>query len=372
MSVFSTTKTDFTKEPMFFGSDPNIARYDINKYSIFDKLTKKQSANFWTPEEIDLTKDSRDFKQLPKHNQFIFTKNLAYQILLDSIQGRSPNIALLPFISIPELEVCVVTWTYFETIHSRSYTHIIRNLYNDPSEVFDSILDDPQIIERAKAVTGQYDEFIEYANYYKLLGYGEHTINGKVVVIDEYELKTKLYLTIITIYILESVRFYVSFACSFAFAENSVLHGNASIISLIARDENIHTAITHTIRKLLVSDDPIFAKIIEENESVVIELFQKAADQEKEWVKYLFKDGSMIGLNDVMLFDYIEYMTNKRMKNLGVKTIFANNTNPLPWTNTYLSSKSLQVAKQETEHTSYLIGSVDSKLNRDLLKGFIL
>jgi ribonucleoside-diphosphate reductase beta chain len=376
MSVFSTTKTDFTKESMFFGAEPNLARYDVQKYPIFEKLTEKQIGFFWTPGEVDLSKDARDFKSLTKNEQFIFTQNLKYQILLDSVQGRSPNIALLPFISIPELETTVITWSFFETIHSRSYTHIIRNLYPNPGEVFDTILDNTMIVARAQTVTDKYDDFIEYANYYKLLGYGSHTITSdnksKTITINEYTLKTKLYLTLASIYILEGIRFYVSFACSFAFGENSKMEGNSKLISLIARDEFVHLGITQNIIKNLPKEDDMFAKIIHECTDEVYAMFNDAADQEKEWAKYLFNDGSIIGLNEILLSQYVEYMTNKRLKALGFKSVFANISNPLQWTNKYLGSKDVQTAKQETENSSYLVGSVDTNVNTQLLSSFVL
>lgn len=376
MSVFSTKKTDFTNESMFFGAEPNLARYDIQKYPIFEKLTEKQLGFFWTPGEVDLSKDARDFKALTKNEQFIFTQNLKYQILLDSVQGRSPNIALLPFISIPELETTVVTWSFYETLHSRSYTHIIRNIYTNPGEVFDTILDDVMIVARGQSVTDKYDDFIEYANYYKLLGYGSHTIMSenttKTITINEYNLKQKLYLTLASIYILEGIRFYVSFACSFAFGENSKMEGNSKLISLIARDEFVHLGITQNIIKHLPKEDDMFLRIIQDCTDEVYVMFNEAASQEKEWAKYLFNDGSIIGLNEVLLSQYVEYMSNKRLKALGLKNIFANISNPLQWTNKYLGSKDVQPAPQETENSSYLVGSVDTNVNTDFLSSFVL
>ncbi|GAI74221.1 unnamed protein product, partial [marine sediment metagenome] len=238
--MFSKEKVDFTQEPMFFGAEPNIARYDVQHYPIFEKLTDQQLSFFWRPEEVDLSKDNRDFKRLEEHEKFIFLSNLKYQILLDSVQGRSPNIALLPYISIPELEVCVETWSFFETLHSRSYTHLIRNIMTNPAEVFDVILDDEKILDRADTVTSYYNDFIEYARWYEMLGEGYHTVNRKGFDLTKEELLTKLYLLLISIYILEGIRFYVSFACSFAFAELDKMEGNAKIISLIARDEALH------------------------------------------------------------------------------------------------------------------------------------
>lgn len=371
MSVFSKDKTDFTKEPMFFGSEPNIARYDVQKYPIFEKLTEQQLSFFWRPEEVDLTKDVRDFKRLEEHEKFIFLSNLKYQILLDSVQGRSPNIALLPYVSIPELEVCIETWSFFETIHSRSYTHLIRNIMSNPSDVFDTILDDEKILARADSVTQYYNDFIEYATWYNLLGEGHHSVNRKGMDLSERELKTKLYKLLISVYILEGIRFYVSFACSFAFAELDKMEGNAKIISLIARDEALHLGITTNIIRNF-KDDPLMTEIAAECEEEVYQMFADAVDQEKEWAEYLFKDGSIIGLNGELLSHYVEWMANKRMRSLGLKGPFDQPTNPLSWTQFWLSSKEKQVAPQETEIESYLVGAIENDVKEDTFDDFKL
>lgn len=374
MSVFSDKKVDFTTQPMFFGDDPNIARYDVQKYSVFEKLTDQQLSFYWRPQEVDLTKDNRDFKRLEEHEKFIFLSNLKYQILLDSVQGRSPNIALLPYISIPELEVCVEAWSFFETIHSRSYTYIIRNIMANPSEVFDVILDDDKILARAHSVTQYYNEFIEYANWYNLLGAGKHTVNGEELKITTKELKRKLYLTLISVFILEGIRFYVSFACSFAFAELDKMEGNAKIISLIARDENLHLGITTNIIRNFTNkeNDKEMIKVIEECEPEVYQMFDDAVREEKEWAEYLFKDGSIIGLNGQLLCSYVEWMANKRMRSLGLKGPYDQPNNPLSWTQYWLSSKEKQVAPQETEIESYLIGAVENDVKDDTFDDFEL
>lgn len=375
MSVFSKKKVDFTTQPMFFGAEPNIARYDVQRYSIFEKLTDQQLSFFWRPDEVDLTKDARDFKRLEEHEKFIFLSNLKYQILLDSVQGRSPNIALLPFISIPELEVCVETWSFFETIHSRSYTHIIRNIMSDPADVFDVILDDEKILARAESVTHYYNDFIEYANWYQMLGVGKHMVNNEEIVITTKELKRKLYLTLISVFILEGIRFYVSFACSFAFAELDKMEGNAKVISFIARDEALHLGITTNIIRNFMNnkeDDTEMMKIIEETEEEVYQMFEDAVQQEKEWAEYLFKDGSMIGLNAQLLCSYVEWIANKRMRSLGLKGPYDQPTNPLSWTQYWLSSKEKQVAPQETEIESYLVGAIDNDVKDDTFGDFSL
>lgn len=327
-STFSKTKNDALKEPMFFGQPVNVARYDQQKYEVFEKLIEKQISFFWRPEEIDISKDRRDFANLPEHEKHIFISNLKYQTLLDSIQGRSPNVALLPLVSIPELETWIETWSFFETIHSRSYTHIIRNIVTDPSVVFDDIVDNEQILRRAEDIATYYDDLIEYSQYYNLFGEGTHTIDGKTITISLRELKKKLYLCLMCVNVLEAIRFYVSFACSFSFAERELMEGNAKIIKLIARDEALHLTSTQHMLNIMKSgvDDPEMAEIAAELEDESYEIFRKAAEQEKEWAAYLFKDGSTIGLNKEILCQYVEYITNLRMLSVGLKPCFENAT----------------------------------------------
>lgn len=371
-STFSKTKNDALKEPMFFGQPVNVARYDQQKYEVFEKLIEKQISFFWRPEEIDISKDRRDFANLPEHEKHIFISNLKYQTLLDSIQGRSPNVALLPLVSIPELETWIETWSFFETIHSRSYTHIIRNIINDPSVVFDDIVDNEQILHRAEDIATYYDDLIEYSQYYNLFGEGTHTINGKTITVTLRELKKKLYLCLMCVNVLEAIRFYVSFACSFSFAERELMEGNAKIIKLIARDEALHLTSTQHMLNIMKSgvDDPEMAEIAAELEEESFEIFRKAAEQEKEWAAYLFKDGSTIGLNKEILCQYVEYITNLRMLSVGLKPCFENATaNPIPWINAWLSSDAVQVAPQEVEISSYVIGQIDAKVDVDDFDG---
>lgn len=371
-STFSKTKNDALKEPMFFGQPVNVARYDQQKYEVFEKLIEKQISFFWRPEEIDISKDRRDFANLPEHEKHIFISNLKYQTLLDSIQGRSPNVALLPLVSIPELETWIETWSFFETIHSRSYTHIIRNIVTDPSVVFDDIVDNEQILRRAEDIATYYDDLIEYSQYYNLFGEGIHTIDGKTITISLRELKKKLYLCLMCVNVLEAIRFYVSFACSFSFAERELMEGNAKIIKLIARDEALHLTSTQHMLNIMKSgvDDPEMAEIAAELEEESFEIFRKAAEQEKEWAAYLFKDGSTIGLNKEILCQYVEYITNLRMLSVGLKPCFENTTaNPIPWINAWLSSDAVQVAPQEVEISSYVIGQIDAKVDVDDFDG---
>ncbi len=374
-STFSKTDNDQLKEPMFFGQPVNVARYDQQKYPIFEQLIEKQLSFFWRPEEVDVSQDRSDYRNLPEHEKHIFISNLKYQTLLDSIQGRSPNVAFLPQVSIPELETWIETWSFSETIHSRSYTHIIRNIINDPAVVFDDIVRNQHIIERAGDISKYYDALIHDSLLYTKLGAGTHTINGETHEISLFELKRKLYLCMVSVNVLEAIRFYVSFACSFAFAERRLMEGNAKIIRLIARDEALHLVGTQHIINILKSgnDDPEMAEVARSCHQESIEIFRHAAQQEKEWASYLFKDGSMIGLNKGILDQYIEYITNHRMSAVGLEPIFENAThNPIPWINAWLMSDNVQVAPQEVEVSSYLVGQINSEISADDLGDFEL
>ena len=366
-SIFNQEINDTLKEPMFFGDSVNVARFDQQKFEMFEKLTEKQLSFFWRPEEIDVSKDKIDFGKLLPNEKHIFVSNLQYQILLDSVQGRSPNIAFLPIVSLPELENWVETWAFSETIHSRSYTHIIRAIVNEPGVVFDEIMKTEEIIQRATSVSKYYDKLIKHTQAYLLNGEGEHQIDGKLITINMYSLKRLLYLTLVSVNILEAIRFYVSFACSFAFAERKVMEGNAKIIKLIARDEALHLTGTQHMLNLMRDgkDDPDMQAIAIECESEVIQMFKDAANQEKEWAEYLFKDGSMIGLNAQILKQYLEYITNIRMSALNMQPIFEQTTNPLPWLNHWLDSDNVQVAPQETEITSYLVSAIDNTIDSE-------
>nr|WP_267343666.1 MULTISPECIES: class Ia ribonucleoside-diphosphate reductase subunit beta [unclassified Gilliamella] len=373
-STFSHVHNDQLKEPMFLGQPVNVARYDQQKYEMFEKLIEKQLSFFWRPEEVDISQDRIDYAALPEHEKHIFISNLKYQTLLDSIQGRSPNVALLPLISIPELETWVETWSFSETIHSRSYTHIIRNIVNDPSVVFDDIVTNKEIQKRAGDIAGYYDDLISYASYYNLLGEGKHNVNDRTITINLRELKRRLYLCLMSVNALEAIRFYVSFACSFAFAERELMEGNAKIIKLIARDEALHLTGTQFMINTLRSgeDDPEMAEIAKECEQDCYDLFLQAANQEKEWAEYLFEGGSMIGLNKDILCQYVEYITNIRMQAVGLKLPYEVKSNPIPWINNWLVSDNVQVAPQEAEMSSYLVGQIDSEINEDDLSDFSL
>jgi len=376
MTVFNTEKVDTKKQPMFFGKPLGVQRYDNFKYNQFENLTKQQLGYFWRPEEVSLQKDRGDYQSLRPEQKHIYTSNLKYQIMLDSVQGRAPGMAFLPYCSLPELEACMEVWSFMEMIHSRSYTYVIKNVYPDPSEVFDKILSDDRILERASSVTESYDTFINYAQEW---GQGHMWEDGwkssPTSVWTRKDLKRHLYRAVANVNILEGIRFYVSFACSFAFGELKLMEGSAKIISLIARDENQHLAITQNIiNNWRKGDDPEMKEIVKEEEQWTYSMFDRCVNEEKVWAEYLFKDGSMIGLNDKLLHQYVEWIANKRMKSIGLKPVYdipARN-NPLPWTQHWISSKGLQVAPQETEVESYIVGGIKQDVKKDTFSGFKL
>ncbi|WP_111978148.1 class Ia ribonucleoside-diphosphate reductase subunit beta [Algibacillus agarilyticus] len=364
-TTFNQKNTDYMREPMFFGNLVNVARYDKQKHPIFERLIEKQLSFFWRPEEVDVSKDRIDYQRLSEHEKHIFISNLKYQTLLDSIQGRSPNVALLPIVSLPELETWIETWAFSETIHSRSYTHIIRNIVNDPGLVFDDIVVNEHIIKRADDISHYYDQLIQMCQLYYTQGEGTFNVEGKDIVVSKREMKRLTYLCVVAVNVLEAIRFYVSFACSFAFAERELMEGNAKIIKLIARDEALHLTGTQHMINIMAQgeDDPEMAEIAKECREDAIAIFKNAAEQEKEWASYLFKDGSMIGLNKDILSQYVEYITNSRMSSVGLPSIFNTNQNPIPWINSWLVSDNVQVAPQEAEISSYLVGQIDSEFD---------
>ena len=376
LTVFNTSKVDATKQPMFFGKPLGIQRYDKFRYPVFYKLTQQQMGYFWRPEEVDLQKDRADFQTLSNSQKHIFTSNLKYQILLDSVQGRGPGMAFMPYCSLPELESAMNAWQFMEMVHSYSYSHIIANVYPDSTKEFDAILDEPMILKRAESVTKAYDEFLDSAHLFDNSNAWRHALEGVPVAQEQlYELKRKLYKAVVNVNVLEGIRFYVSFACSFAFGENKLMEGNAKIIGLIARDESQHLVITQNIlKKWADGDDPDMVSIMEEEKDNVIQMFKTCVDEEKRWAEYLFKDGSMIGLNAKLLSMYVEWIANRRMKAIGFKPIYdiAAVNNPLPWTEHWLNSDSLQVAPQETEVESYVIGGINQDIDKNAISGFKL
>jgi ribonucleoside-diphosphate reductase beta chain len=370
----SNNRSDNAQNQIFLDQSgtTTVARYDNIKYRVFDRLTENQLSFFWRPAEVDVTKDQKDFRSLSANEQHIFTSNLKRQIILDSVQGRAPNLAFLPVCSLPELEVWIQTWAFFETIHSKSYTHIIRNVYSDPGKIFDSMMDIEEIVNCAKDITKYYDSLIHKTQLYHILGFGKHAVNGKTIELTEYDLKKTLWLCLNSVNALEGIRFYVSFACSWAFAELKKMEGNAKIIKFICRDENLHLGSTQTLLKLLVKDDPEFADIEKECRDEVKTMFHSVVQQEKDWADYLFKDGSMIGLNSALLKEYVEYIAQTRMSGIGLDSPYKVKSNPLPWTQKWISGKEVQVAPQETEISSYRVGDAKMDVTENSFNGLSL
>ena len=376
VTVFNTNPVDSKKQPMFFGQPLGLQRYDEYKYPVFDKLTTQQLGYFWRPEEVSLQKDRADYKMLTPEQKHIYTSNLKYQIMLDSVQGRAPGMAFMPYCSLPELEGAMNVWQLMEMIHSRSYTYIIKNVYPDPSEVFDTILGDDKILSRASSVTSSYNELINHAHEYDSGNIWRMATEGHPSgSYDRKELKRKLYRAVLNVNILEGIRFYVSFACSFAFGELKVMEGSAKIISLIARDESQHLVLTQQIIKAWQNgDDEEMVDIAAEEKPNIIEMFKNAVEEEKAWASYLFKDGSMIGLNEKLLSQYVEFTANRRLRALGFDPLYdiGIRNNPLPWTQYWLNSKGQQNAPQETEIESYVVGGIKQDVTKETFKGFSL
>ena len=376
MTVFNTEDVDTKKQPMFFGAPLGVQRYDNFKYNSFENLTKQQLGYFWRPEEVSLQKDRGDYQELRPEQKHIYTSNLKYQIMLDSVQGRAPGMAFLPYCSLPELESCMEVWSFMEMIHSRSYTYIIKNVYANPSEVFDTIIKDERILERAASVTKSYDDFINYAQEWGQGNLWRNDSKGSPSAEwTRKDLKRHLYRAVANVNILEGIRFYVSFACSFAFGELKLMEGSAKIIGLIARDENQHLAITQNIlNNWRKGDDPEMIDIVKEEEEWTYKMFDMCVNEEKKWAEYLFKHGTMIGLNDKLLQKYVEWIANKRLRAIGLKPVYDQplKNNPLPWTEHWISSKGLQVAPQETEVESYIVGGIKQDVKKDTFSGFKL
>ena len=346
-NIINKKNVDTTRQPLFFGEGLNLQRYDKFKYKKLFDLFLQQLSFFWRPEEVDLGgKEKNDFITLTDHEKFIFTKNLSYQTLLDSVQGRGIS-HLLTDCSNPEFEAFAKAWEFSETIHSYSYTYIVKNVYANPSEIFDEILTDKEVLKRTSSVTKHYDDLIN--------SIGEKNIDDR---------KRKLYLTLVSINILECIRFYVSFACNYALAQNKKMEGSAKIISLINRDENLHLGFTQTILKLLRDNkNEGFKHIVKECEETVINMYADAAKEEMEWAKYLFKDGSILGLNEKILIQYMQHLTNRRMKANGLAPIFDDCPNPINWISNWTESKKVQIAPQESEIESYKIGSFEQDMS---------
>lgn len=368
-TVFVKDQIDYRKEPLFFGSGMNIQRFDSPKYPIFEKLAKQMLGYFWTPEEVGLSKDRSDYQRIPEEQKRIFTSNLSYQILLDSVQGRSVALAFMPFVSNPELEQCLNIWETFELIHSRSYSYIIKNLYAHPDEIFNNVVTNEYIQSRAESVTTAYDSFINTGVEYR------HALLSDPSLPAPYELKRKLYIALIGVYILEAIRFYVSFACTFAFAENKLMEGSAKIVKLIARDENIHVALVQNMLKLFRSgaEGEEWAQIAEECTEEAEAMFAEGIEEEKRWARYLFRDGSMIGLNEKVLDSYLEHLGAKRCRAIGLKSPYKRTVNPLGWMSTWVGgARAVQNAPQETVVDNYVVGNTNNNIDYSKFSDFKL
>ncbi len=350
------TKTDYANRKMFL--DPagpvTIQRFEEVKYNKIADFEKTARGFFWVPEEISLTKDAQDFKDASDAVKHIFTSNLLRQTALDSLQGRGPSQIFTPVVSLPELEALVYNWTFFETnIHSRSYSHIIRNIYNVPKEVFNTIHDTNEIVDMASSV-GEYYERLHQVNCRKELG---------EVVTEEEHIKT-IYLALHASYALEAFRFMVSFATSLAMVENKIFIGNGNIISLILQDELLHKGWTAWLINQVVKEDPRFARAKEDCEAEVYQMYMDVIREEKEWADYLFKKGTVIGLNSNILKDFVDYTAATALKDIGIKYGHpAPKTTPIPWFNKHSDTHKKQTALQENESTNYVIGVMSDNLD---------
>ena len=365
--LYHEAKINFLDENIFFGKGRNVQRYDIQKYPFYEKLSQRMLSFFWRPEEVSLIKDTNDFNSLTDQEKFIFTENLKYQILLDSVQGRSPFLTFGQVTTLPEVEEAIIIWDFFETIHSISYSYIIKNVYPDPETIFNDIMTNTMIVERAGSVTEKYNEFYRYMLMYQAQELGMKS--EQEISLDE--LKRRLYLALVSVNILEGVRFYVSFACSFAFAENKKMEGNAKIIKFIARDENEHLALTQKlIRDLRSNPAEGFSEIVKDLDDEIYALYKDAAEQEMRWAEYLFENGSIIGLNTKLLTKYMQYLTDKRLKGIGLEPMFGEKNDPLSWMDRWLRNDTVEVLPQETEITSYLVGGIDLTVEDKDFKGY--
>jgi len=346
-TIFNLKNVDPMEQPLFLGKDLGVQRYDRIKYPVFKTLTKKQKENFWMPEEVELKKDRNDFNTLTDNEKFIFTSNLKYQTMLDSVICRGVP-TLLDYVTNSELEACLITWMFFEQIHSESYSYVIQNVYADSGEMFDGIYEDKEIIKRAKVAIEDYDNLRGMAC----------DSNTKA------DVKKQIYMTVISINILEAIRFYVSFICSFAFAENKKMVGNADIIKLIKRDEALHLTTTQEILKIFHTvESEGFMKTATDCRDAAVEMFESAAREEKAWASYLFKDGSILGLNETVLHQYIDWLCMSRRKTIGLPYEKVGKNPIAGWTESWMKSESVQVAPQEHEITSYKIGASKNDLD---------
>lgn len=359
-SVFNTDGEDKGRR-MFLGTPVNIARYDQSKWPFLLKLARQAEGYYWQPENTTLAKDAQDFKKLQPEEEHIFTSNLKRQILLDSVQGRALSAAFGPITTLPELEGWWKVQEYWERIHNRSYTYLLQNVYSNPSKVFDGILDIQEIADCAKDISAEYDKLIMLNNL--------HAVGTTIFIKDEY--KRQIWRTMHALNALEGIRFYVSFICSWAFAEQGKMEGNAKIIKLIARDENIHLGFSQQMIKNLPKDDEDFVQIAKEDAPYIQKMVQNVVDQEKTWAKYLFTHGAMLGLNEEILCTSVDHFAWKRAKAIGIQG-FKEVKNPLPWIDKWIAGSDIQEAPQETEKSAYIMGGINQNVSEDAFEGFEL
>ena len=358
-----STKTDYLNRKMFL--DPagpvTIQRFEEVKYNKLAKFEQEARGFFWVPEEISLTKDAQDFKDASETVRHIFTSNLLRQTALDSLQGRGPSQIFVPVASLPELEALVYNWTFFETnIHSRSYSHIIRNIYNVPKDVFNTIHDTKEIVDMASSV-GNYYDYLHRLNCRKEL-------NDNGIAVSEEEHIKAIWLALNASYALEAFRFMVSFATSLAMVENKIFIGNGNIISLILQDEILHKEWTAWMINQVVKEDPRFARVKAECEAEVYQMYQDVIREEKAWAEYLFKFGPVIGLNANILKDFVDYTAKNALHEIGIKYLEpAPKSTPIPWFNKHVDTSKKQTALQENESTNYVIGVMSDTLDYDAL-----
>lgn len=355
-----TQKTDYLNRKMFL--DPagpvTIQRFEEVKYNKIADFEKTARGFFWVPEEISLAKDANDFKDASDAVKHIFTSNLLRQTALDSLQGRGPSQIFTPVVSLPELEALVYNWTFFETnIHSRSYSHIIRNIYNVPKDVFNTIHDTEEIVKMASSVGDYYDRL--------------HMINCRKELLEKFpeqEHVKAIYLALHASYALEAFRFMVSFATSLAMVENKIFIGNGNIISLILQDELLHKGWTAFLINQVVKEDPRFAKAAQDCQSEVIQIYKDVINEEKAWADYLFQKGPVIGLNANILKEFVDYTAAGALKDIGIKYWdHAPKSTPIPWFNKHSDTSKKQTALQESESTNYVIGVMSENLDYDAL-----
>lgn len=366
-SAFSGSVVDHMNQPMFLGENVTVARYDQNRFPIFNDLTELQQGFFWRASEVDTMKDISDFKSLPDNERFVFLSNLSYQTMMDSLQGRAPSITLLPLVSLPELETWIDTWTFSETIHSRSYTHIIQTVLSEAGVVLDDIPKNKAILARAGSITKYYDDLYRMGSLYNLFGFGKYRVEGEEVVVNEVTLRESIYRCLIAINALEAVRFYVSFACSFSFAQRSsrpVMEGVASIMKLIAKDESLHRSGTESMINIFQTQEgDICQDVAHRLRGEAVNIFMEVVNQEKEWAKYLFQHGSMIGLNEKILSQYIDYLAVDAMTSIGLTAPIEGphlDAPPIKWMAGWLGQEDVQKAPQETTETDYISGGVET------------